>query len=383
MSLTETQQLEKLFANSKHILLVFGSVNHSDAIASSLALKAYLEKKSKQVDIAASSFVAPKNLRFLAGLEGIKSELAQLKKFIIKVDVSKARLETLSYDIKDNWLSIYLTPKHGQITKNELRTAQSTFKYDLIITLNTPDLESLGEIFLNNTDLFFGTPIINIDCHPANEHYGQLNLIDLTATSAAEIIFQTLEQLNEIIEAPVATALLTGLIAATKSFKTPNVTPRTLNLASKLIKLGGERETIVQHLYRTRSLTTLKLWGQALTHLKSDGSLGLVWTTIAREDFSRSGATAEDLKGVADELISNSPEAKIILLLFELDRPENANQVHGLISADMGSSALELVQSFAPTGNKKQASFIINGKTLGEAEAVVIGAIKQRPPISA
>ena len=62
-------------------------------------------------------------------------------------------------------LSIISLPSKVR-SKNELRTAQSGLKYDLIITVNAQDLESLGNVFFNNTDLFYKVPIINFDSHP-------------------------------------------------------------------------------------------------------------------------------------------------------------------------------------------------------------------------
>jgi phosphoesterase RecJ-like protein len=292
------------------------------------------------------------------------------------VDVTNVKIDTLSYDIKDNWLSIYLTPKQGIITKNELRTAQSSLKYDLIITLNAQDLESLGNIFFNNTDLFYKVPVINFDNHPGNEHFGQINFVELTSTSISENIYKTMTQLgNSQIDADIATALLTGMISQTRSFQTGNVTPNTLNAASQLMNLGADREKIVKHLYRTKSISALKIWGEALTHMESDPALGLVWTTITREDFTRAGANETDLKDLIEELINNSPEAKLILLLYENTRGEN--KVHGFLSVDKQYDAKIILQSFRPEGNKKNASFVIPEKTIKEAENEVVEKIKK------
>ncbi len=378
MALNDLQQIRTLIDQSHYILVVFAPSHTGDSLATALAWKYFLEHSHKQVEIASENFSLPKNLGFLKGSDVVKPTLSRLQKFIIKVDVSKTEIENLSYDIKDQTLSIYLTPKHGFVTKNDLRTAQSIFKYDLIITINTPDLESLGELFQNNTDLFYRTPLINIDYRPHNEQYGQLNLVDVTATASAEVTYGLLRQLNnDLIDADTATALLTGMIATTKSFKTTNVTPQALALASELIKRGGERERIINQLYQTKSLTTLKLWGQALSHLQSEPSLGLVWTTLTREDFIRSGAEPDDLHGVIDELISNSPEAKIILLLYEINTPGEQGKIHGLISTEKNFSAIDMVRSFNPTGDRKQARFTVEEKQLHTVEAAVIERIRE------
>ena len=376
MSLNEVQQLKHLLESGKHILLVLNSTQNADSICGAVAWKKWLEKQNKQVDIIADNFVLPRNLKFIKGVEEIQAQITHLQKFILKVDVSHVKIDTISYDIKDNWLSIYLTPKQGILTKNELRTAQSGLKYDLIITINAQDLESLGKIFFNNTDLFYKVPVVNFDNHPGNEHFGQVNFVDLTATSISEIVYKTIKQISEAhIDADIATALLAGMISQTQSFKTTNVTPITLNTASELMNLGADREKIITHLYRTKSISSLKIWGEALTHMESEPALGFVWTTITREDFARAGATEDELKELIDELVNNSPEAKLILLLYENTRGEN--KVHGFLSVDKQRDAKMLLQNFQPEGNKKTASFTITNKTIKEVELEVVEKIKK------
>ncbi|MSU74903.1 MAG: hypothetical protein EXS55_00075 [Candidatus Magasanikbacteria bacterium] len=377
MALNDTEQFKTLLTNSRHALIVFASKNNGDAIASALALKKWCGRGNREAEIACSDFTAPANLKFLPGLTEIKPELAHLQKFIIKVDVSKAPIDTLSYDVKDNWLSIYLTPKAGTITKQELRTAQSTFKYDLIITLGAPDLDSLGSIFFNNTDLFYRTPIVNFDYQSGNERYGQVNIVDGTASAIAEVVAHTLHTLEPTsLNGEIATALLAGLTIATGSFKHARLSPLTMQLASDLVTAGAEREKIVQHLYRTRSVASLKLWGQALTHLQIDAELGLVSTLLTRDDFIHSGTTADDLHGIVEELLSTAPEAKLTLVLYEVNGG-GTKKIHGILAVDKNFDATKLLAQLNPTGTKRQVSFILENMSLQEAEEKVKIIIKE------
>mgnify|MGYP001561669940 FL=1 len=375
MSLNETQQLNQLLEKSRHILLILNSTQNIDSICGAVAWKKWLDKQNKQVDIIADNFILPKNLKFIKGVEEIRPQISHLQKFILKVDVSKVKIDTISYDVRDNWLSIYLTPKQGIITKNELRTAQSGLKYDLIISINAQNLESLGEIFFNNTDLFYKVPIINFDNHPGNEHFGQINFVELNATSVSEIIYKTMTQINEAnIDADMATALLAGMISQTQSFKTSNVTPHTLNIAGQLMNLGADRENIVKNLYRTKSIASLKIWGEALSRMGHDSKIGLAWTSLTREDFARSGVAENDLKDFMDELITSSPETKIILLTHE--DVATAGKIHAHLYADKQFDAKALLSPFHPEGNKKIASFTVMGKTLKEVENEVVANIQ-------
>ncbi len=371
------EQLKKLLENSKSVLIVFATKNSEDCTAGALALKKYIKKMGKFSEIVAEDFKVQKQLNFLEGIEKIKPAITNLQKMIIKVDISRTKLETISYDVKDSTLSIFLTPKEGFITKNDLRTAQSTYKYDLIMTVGVSDLEALGQVFFNNTDLFYRTPVINFDNHAGNENFGQINFTEITATSNCEVIFNTLSQINEgLIDKDVATSLLTGMIAQTKSFKTPNVTPHTLNLASKLMNFGADRELIVQNLYRTKTISTLKLWGQALTNLQNDRETGFFWTTISRDDFSKTGATEEDLKDIVSELITNSPEAKAVLLLYE--NINKKDEVIGILNSEKDFDTMWLSGKFTPVGSRKQATFALENNNLKQAEEMVVSEVKMK-----
>ncbi len=377
--LTDIQQLQNLITDSKQILLVLAVEHTEDDIAAALACKSFLDKQQKQTEIVSAGFIPSSRLRFLSGIGAITQQLSGLQKMTIKVDVSKSKIETLSYEVKDNWLSIFLTPKQGIITKDDLRAVQSDFKFDLIFSIGARDLESLGETFLNNTDLFYKTPLVNIDHRSSNEHFGQINLVDITASSNCEIVYKIIQQLGEsFFDEAVATSILTGMISQTQSFKSTNVTPSTLNIAGKLMNIGADREKIVRHLYRTRSISALKLWGEALSHLQTDKNIGLVWTTLTREDFARSGGNEEDLRGIIAELIGNSPEAKTILLLHEPKNNGGQKKIHGLLTVDKQFDALELLRPFNPQGHKKSASFIVENKSLKETEEWVIDVIRKK-----
>lgn len=375
--LNENQQVKQIIESSRHILIVFNNPQNIDSLAGALALANLLTKNNKMVDIVCPNFCVTKNTEFLNGNKSIKSELEHLQKLIIKVDISKAKIESLSYDIKDNWLSIYLTPKNGLLTKEELRTAQSAYKYDLIITLDTPELETLGQMYLNNTDLFYRTTIINIDYHAANENYGQINYLDFNATSICEILYRLIKQHWETqLHDSAATMLLTGMISATNSFKTNNVTPLTLQSASELIGHGADREKIIQNLYRTRSLSTLKLWGAALSKLKIDTNKRFAWTTINEEDFRSCGAAEEDLKDIITELINNSPEIDLTLLLYE-KHLNDAKRIHGILHSKKGHDTRLLLKSHNPIGLKQQTKIELENTNLIDAEKNIVEEIKK------
>ena len=75
---------------------------------------------------------------------------------------------------------------------------------------------------------------------------------------------------------------------------------------SKLISLGGDRENIVNKIYRSRSINVLKLWGRILARLTSTLNNGVLWSIIASDDFKKTDTTKQDVPEAIDELISNT-----------------------------------------------------------------------------
>jgi phosphoesterase RecJ-like protein len=375
MSLSRAEQIQRLLAEKSNILITFRKDITGDAIASACALSLFLEELNKNVDVVVDDFTLPRKFRFLEPAEHIKSRPSDLQKFIINMDISERELEHISYETKDDELNIYLTPEEGMYEEDDIKSIRSEFKYDLIITVDTHSLSELGDMYEENTELFFNVPIVNIDCSNKNEHYGHINFIDITATSTVELIYNLITEIGaEYLTEELATALLTGLISKTQSFKSENVTPNTLEIAGKLMNLGADRDYIVDNLYRTRSLEELKLWGQALAHLESNADTGLVWTTITREDFVRAGAKEDDIKEIIEELIKTSPQAELILLLYE--DPEDDGKVKGILSVDKIYNAKQLLKPFSPNGNKHQAYFKLD-KPLKDAEQEVTKRINE------
>ena len=126
-----------------------------------------------------------------------------------------------------------------------------------------------------------------------------MNVVDVTAAACGEVCHDLVEMIEPgLMDEEVATAFLTGMIAKTKSFKAANVTPKTLQTASKLMARGAKRDLIMQQLYKTRSVGTLRLWGRALARLKTDEKERVVWTMISQQDFLHAGAQEEDLSDV-------------------------------------------------------------------------------------
>ena len=323
--------------------------------------------------IVTSGGRAPDALKFLSVFQDVAGDLGNINALTLRVDLNRAKVDGLTYAVDGNDLVVTITPKTGTWQPSDVKITANDYRHDLIIVLGAPDRASLGALFSTYADFFLKTPTVVIDHGPENEHFGTINIVDLTATSVSEVCFNLFMHLdNTIVTADIATALLTGMMSKTKSFRAPNVSPKTLEIAQKLMEKKADREKIVEHLYRTRSVETLRLWGRALARLKADEAIGLVWTLITKQDFVTAGANAEALRDIADELLMTSPSAKIALILFET----HADGIAGQLFAQRPFDALLLGAPFRATGTREAAHLSLTQTDIVSAERAVVEHIQ-------
>jgi nanoRNase/pAp phosphatase (c-di-AMP/oligoRNAs hydrolase) len=380
MSLPTEKQFLELIERSHRPLIVTRKDWTPDGLGSALALAAFLDKRGKRPVIVCGGFSPAASIAFLPGLDRVKPTLGAVRPFVIALDITKAKIDELSYDVTADSLRITVVPKPGAtFSPIDVTTPGGEFAHDLIIAVDAPDLGSLGRIFEEHAEFFTHVPKIVVGHDPACERYGALNLVDVAATSCGEILHGLIKSADAAALTPdVATCLLAGIIAKTHSFRSPAVTPRTLEAASDLVAAGARREEIVQRLYRTRSIATLKLWGRALARLKHDAALGLAWTVLVRPDFVHAGASEDQLPDVIDELIANSPEAEIIAVIYEQESPAEPGQVDGicaLVSTDRHGDALRLVAPLRPEGTRTLARLCFPRTPIIEAEKQITQTI--------
>lgn len=355
MALNPTQQAAERILRAKHILVTTNEHPSVDGIASLTSLGLLLQRLNKSFDIVVEGWDASQYPPvFPKGVE-IRPQLGATHSFHLRVNLAQTPLAELMYDVHDNILDITLVPKHGSWSLHDVGAEQGTDRYDLVIAIDSQDMTSLGKIAREQADFLYRTDIINIDCNPSNEYWGQINLVDLNSVSTTEVLYHWFREWQpSLFDEHLATTLLAGMIAKTKSFRTSHVTPRTLAASSELMTLGARRETIVHSLWRTRSVATLKLWGRALSRLEQDQNLGLVWTNLTIHDGLEAGANPEALEGVVDELLSYAPEARVVALISE--RKED---VLVSLHAVPPLSAAELARSFNGHGTRERATFSI------------------------
>lgn len=377
MELTPKQQITELINKSQRILILTHINPDGDALGSLLALYLLMQKLGKEVTTV-SMDPTPRSLSFLPSQDKIKHVFEGTKDFVVSLDCSQTKVERLSYKnvIEENKLNIIITPKNGTFSPEDITFSYGALKFDCIFVLDSPDLERLGPIYNQETELFYETPIINIDHHAGNDHFGRVNWVELTATSTAEILVSLLESLSReknLIDADIATCLLTGITTDTGSFQNGNTTPKSFTVAAQLIAAGARQQEIVQNIFKTKPLSTLKLWGRVLSKIQEDTQYRFVWSSVTAQDILQEGAEAEETSGVVDELLKTIPGVDFALLLSE-----RKNGVHGsLRGIEKGINVADIARQFSGGGHELAAAFYLPNTTLSQSENMIISKIRE------
>ena len=383
--LSAQQQIFEQIKKAKNILITFSANWNGDNIASALAFHLFLKKLGKKAEIISSKSevgtameIKSKAFDFLPSFAEIKRVAREMNKFVISLNLAKAKIQGVKYRLEAGAAKFIITPQTGSFTADDVKIETEGAKYDLIIALDTPDMESLGKLFSENTQFFYGTPIINLDHHSANEEYGQINLIQINAVATAEIVFSLLNSYEtNLIDADIATCLLTGIISKTKNFKTSNITPDTLAATSSLISQNARREEIVNKIYRSRDIGVLKLWGIVLSRLTYAKTGQIIWSAVTNNDFLKTGTAKTDLNDIVDELIANIPEAKIIIIFYEAVDASGAITTSFIVHSPKNINVLDLTRDYNPRGDEKMVD-IETKKQLEEIKEEIIEIIDKK-----
>ncbi len=319
MSLEPLEQILAHLRSAKNVLLVTRANPSPDDVAAALAFYLLLKKQGKKATIAIDNAALrlASNCAWLPHYQDIATAIGPDNRLTITFDLRGQPVRGITYSIKNGQLAITMITNGERVKLGPPDIAEPTYPFDLIVSLGSPDLESLGRLYDNHTTFFYEVPLINIDHQAENEHFGELNLVELTAVATTEVVYNLMEVWDKnLIGADIATCLLTGIISESNSFQSTNITPRTLAIASELITLGGRREQIAAELYGNKPITALQLWGRILAGLHTEPECGLLWSAVKSEDFSATQTTELDLHNIIHDLLTHAPQAKTIALFF-------------------------------------------------------------------
>jgi c-di-AMP phosphodiesterase-like protein len=237
----DVAKIKELLDKGPEILIVTHENPTHDSIGSALALSLGLSSLGKNVTVACPDAMTVELSGYI-GAQKVVSSLGK-KNFVISLDYVDGSIEKVSYNIEGDKFNLVIEPRAGfeMFSQDKVHYSHSGSSANVVFTVDTIHLGGLKKLFEDDKDLFASKPIVNVDRHANNAHYGHTNMVDDTATSTAEVTAKLLGGLGVTITEDIATNLLNALIGATNNFQNQNVHAGTFELAASLLKSGGKR----------------------------------------------------------------------------------------------------------------------------------------------
>jgi phosphoesterase RecJ-like protein len=142
------------------------------------------------------------------------------------------------------------------------------------------------------------SPVLNIDHHVGNTHYGQINWIDESAAACGELVFTLVEALGAPLTRDVATHIYLALLTDTGSFHFSHITPRSFDIARRCVEAGADPQWIARTHYDSSTLARVRIFGAVLNGMRLDDSGRVALLTATRDVVTAAGGSYDDTDGI-------------------------------------------------------------------------------------
>lgn len=186
-------------------------------------------------------------------------------------------------------------------------------EYDVLLMADCSDRTRLAGFYRDDPTRVDGSvPIINIDHHITNDHFGVVNIVEPKAASTTEVIADVLAVWGVVLTRDIAQCLLAGIYGDTLGLRTESTTARTMRTAADLVDSGGNPVPIVNALFRLKPKSSVCLWRAALRNVQWTGQL--IWTELNQAAFDECGAQRSEAEGMVNFLVGTEGSRAAALL---------------------------------------------------------------------
>jgi phosphoesterase RecJ-like protein len=235
------------------------------------------------------------------------------------------------------------------------------FEFDGLISDVPADVAQRTIVFLDcgnfdrNAVEIGGAPIVNLDHHHDNTHFGTINHVVPEASCTAEIVWDLLRALDVPLTLQIAEALYVGLVTDTGRFMYENTGPAAHVMAADLIEAGVDVHDIYRRLYEGVPEPKLTLLTRALSRVQRFDGGRLTFARLTREDFAETGAEESYTEGIIDHLRAVQG-TKVAALARELTGAGGAGRSKVSLRATDGAVDVSRVARAQSGGGHRQAA---------------------------
>lgn len=240
----KTSVVERL-KSANNVLVTVPTNPSVDQLAAAIGVSLFLNKLGKHATAVFSGAIPPV-LEFLKPEETFEKNTDSLRDFIIALDRSKA--DKLRYKVEDKLVKIFITPYRVSLSQDDLEFSQGDFNVDVVLALGVQNQRELDQAVTAHGRILHDATVITLNTN-SDSQLGLLNWTDPNASSLCEMVTEVCEGLQaDSFDSQIATALLTGIVAATQRFSNTKTTSNAMTISARLMAAGANQQLVATSL---------------------------------------------------------------------------------------------------------------------------------------
>jgi phosphoesterase RecJ-like protein len=168
--------------------------------------------------------------------------------------------------------------------------------------------------------------------------------------------------MNVSLNKDIATALYTGILTDTGSFRFSNTNQNTFAICKDLVEYGVAPYQVAQYVYDTYSLEHIKLLNLALDSIEISRNGLVSIMTVTQKMLSETGTNSEDVDGLVN-YAKRIKDVKVAVLIYELDintlDKDETRRFYVSLRSDGNLNVAKIAAEFGGGGHASAAGFNI------------------------
>ena len=242
------QQIVEKIKSSTNVLVTVSANPSVDELSAALGLTSMLNGLKKHATAVVSGDIPPA-ITFLEPSKTFENTVDSLRDFIIALDKEKA--DHLRYKVEGDVVKIFITPYRTTITQDDLDFSQGDYNVELVLALGVKDKDNLDKALQAHGKIFHDATVATLTCGDTSSELGDIDWHESGASSISEMLVSVSEALKgdqAILDEQIATAFLTGIVAATDRFSNNKTSSKVMTMAAQLMAAGANQQLIAAKL---------------------------------------------------------------------------------------------------------------------------------------
>ena len=240
-------QIVEKVKESNNILVTVSANPSVDELSAALGITLLINKLNKHATAVFSGAVPPA-IKFLQPEKTFESTVDSLRDFIIALDKEKA--DHLRYKIVDDMVKIFITPYRTTINQKDLDFSQGDYNVEMVLAIGVKDEADLDHALESHGRILHDAVVASVSLGESTQ-LGSLEWSNPRASCYSEVLCRLANELrgeSRLIDEQIATAFLTGIVAATDRFSNAHTSSAAMTVAAQLMADGANQQLIATKL---------------------------------------------------------------------------------------------------------------------------------------